>query len=87
MQCDSGANVAGNNSKPDSPTPKVLTGVVNDKEKKMDKQTLAQRVEPLDISAARIIEDEDSQINEVDAPFLRDGKIYEVSKFARPARS
>ena len=48
----------------------------------MDKETLAKRVEPLDQTVSQIIRAENATIQEVAAPFLREGKIYKISKFA-----
>ena len=61
---------------------KPLPGVSQNREIKMDKETLAKRVESLDPTVSEIIKAENSQIQEVAAAFLRDGKIYKVSKFA-----
>lgn len=89
-RCDGEANVAQNNmAKPAttvSPTPNRSPGFLEKTEKKMDKETLVKRVEPLDETASRIIGAESSQIQETDSSFLRDGKIYKVSKFAPTRR-
>lgn len=48
----------------------------------MEKETLAKRVEPLDATVSQIIRDEAAKIETMATPFLRDGKIHKVSKFA-----
>lgn len=48
----------------------------------MEKETLAKRVEPLDATASQIIRDEAAKIETMTTPFLRDGEIYKISKFA-----
>ncbi len=86
VQCDGRADITQNTAVKltanVSPTPKTLPVNGQSQEKKMDKKTLAKRVEPTDTTAAQIIEAENSQIQEIETPFLRDGKIYKVSKFA-----
>ena len=94
--CDGEANVAQNNAAKSemtvspTPTPKPSPGfsqkTEKKTEKKMDKETLAKRVEPLDAIASQIIGAENSEIQEIDSSFLRDGKIYKVSKFAPTRR-
>lgn len=98
VQCDSKANIERNNSAQPainnsskseinaSPTPKTSPAAARNKEKKMDKKTLAERVRPLDATVSQMIEAENSQLQELDTPFLRDGKIIRVSKFA-PTRT
>lgn len=98
VQCDSKANIERNNSVQPvindsskteinaSPTPKTSPETARNKEKKMDKKTLAERVRPLDATVSQMIEAENSQLQELDTPFLRDGKIIRVSKFA-PTRT
>lgn len=81
-QCDGGTKIVGNDPADgevvSTPTPRIVTG----KKKKMDKDTLAKRVAPIEENAAQIIKAEDSELKEAGAPFLRDGKIYRVEKFA-----
>ncbi len=97
MQCDGKASVAQNsqnslveiktNISPTSQTPNAKTSPdekkrVPGRERKMDKETLAKRVEPVDENAAQIIRAENTQIQQTETPFLRSGEIYKVSKFA-----
>jgi len=85
-QCDGKANIAQNSlvklETTVSPTPKPSPGFPQSREKKMDKETLAERVEPLDATVSQVIRAENSQIQDMATPFLRDGIIYKVSKFA-----
>lgn len=94
IQCESKIDSVNNNlpnqnkvvEKAISPTPKVLDTPVEKKDKKMDKETLAKRVEPVDADVSRMIIDQKSQIKTVDTPFLKEGNIYLVSKFVPTRR-
>jgi hypothetical protein len=86
-QCDSKANISQNNlGNLETNISQGLTKSppknIQNRDKKMDKETLAKRVEPLDETVSQIIRAENATIQEVTTPFLRDGKIFKVSKFA-----
>jgi hypothetical protein len=86
-QCDGKANISHSNlgnfeTNISQKLPKASPENIQNREKKMDKETLAKRVEPLDQTVSQIIRAENTTIQEVTAPFLRDGKIYKISKFA-----
>lgn len=89
LECEGKANSAGNalpkaetNIKP---TPAIAAATPKS-EKKMDKQQLAKRVEPIDSAVSAIILDEKSQLQQINAPFLKNGVIHKVSKFAPTRR-
>lgn len=52
------------------------------KREKMDKQILAKRVESIDPAVSAIISDKVSQVQQIKTPFLKNGVIHKVSKFA-----
>lgn len=86
IQCGSNADSA---SKQPQSTPETTKSSIplvkteaTPKREKMDKQILAKRVEPIDPAVSQIISDKTSQIQQLSAPFLKNGVISKVSKFA-----
>lgn len=49
---------------------------------KMNQEKLAQRVEKVDETSAKLVRDEKSKIERIATPFFKNGAIYKVEKFA-----
>lgn len=71
-----------NKIKEDTGNIKTLPSATKEKDIVMDKKELAERVSRIDKETSEIIIDEESEIQTVDTPFLKDGKIYKVVIFA-----
>ncbi len=61
---------------------KTSPNSTKEKDKVIKKKELAKRVSQLDEEVSKIIIEEDSEIQTVDTPFLKQGNIYKVVKFA-----
>lgn len=64
-------------------SPEFNAQKISQEKKRMDKETLAKRIEPTDADAAQIIRAADAKLEQLPAQFMLRGALYRVEKFAK----